>query len=93
MNLRAGGSFEEVDRQAALTFAAAAAAGTCVGWCMPVIMFLPSIGSLREPSSSVGRPNIAGSGGAWPVISAVNGPRWLVTAMKCAIPAPQPLRW
>jgi hypothetical protein len=38
-------------------------------------------------------PNIAGSGAGWPATSALNGPWWLVTAMKCAIPAPQPPRW
>ena len=45
------------------------------------------------PSSSVGIPNIAGSGPGWAANSVVIGPLWLTTAMKCAIAAPQPLRW
>ena len=45
------------------------------------------------PSSSVGIPNIAGSGAGWLAKSAGNGPSWLTMAMKWAMPAPKPLRW
>ena len=57
------------------------------------MMFWASITSVRVPSSSVGMPNIAGSGAGWATTSSVNGPRWPVMAMKCAIPAPKPPAW
>ena len=50
----------------------------------------PRSASVRDPSSSVGRPNIVGSGAGCCAQSAGNSPRWLTTAMKWAIPAPHP---
>ena len=58
--------------------------------CVELTMFCPSSASVRVPSSSVGIPNIAGSGPGWAANSAVIGPVWLTIAMKCAIPAPKP---
>ncbi len=53
----------------------------------------PRSGSSREPSSSVGSPNVAGSGAGRSSQSAGISPLWLVSAMNFAIPAPIPLRW
>ena len=47
-------------------------------------------GSSREPSSSVGIPNAAGSGAGWAKYSSVNSPCHDVIAMKAAMPAPDP---
>ncbi len=54
-----------------------------------VTMFWASIGSVRVPSSSVGMPNMRGiRRGLARASAAVNGPWWLTTAMKWAMPGP-----
>src|SRR5207237_4146955 len=50
-----------------------------------------SSGSSREPSSSAGIPNAAGSGAGWAKYSSVNSPRHDVIAMNAAMPADRPL--
>ena len=47
-------------------------------------------GSPRDPSSSAGMPNWAGSGGGWAAYSSVNSPCHDDMAMKAAMPAPEP---
>jgi hypothetical protein len=61
--------------------------------CVHDTMFWASRTSSREPSSSVGSPNIAGSGAGRSRYSAPIGPWWVTIAMNFAIPAPIPLRW
>jgi hypothetical protein len=52
-----------------------------------------SNGSLRVPSSSIGMPNIAGSGAGRAKYSSVKSPCHEVIAMTAAIPAPVPFAW
>ena len=49
-----------------------------------------SNGSSREPSSSVGMPNIAGSGSGCAANSSVSSPCQAPSATNAAIPAPKP---
>ncbi len=49
-----------------------------------------SSGSSRDPSSSVGIPNAAGSGAGCAKYASVNSPSQEVMATKAAIPAPTP---
>jgi hypothetical protein len=56
-------------------------------------MFWPTSASLRRPSSSAGRPNIAGSGLNASAKSAGIGPWWPTSAMNFAIAGPKPSLW
>lgn len=69
---------------------AAVSAATSGRWCTTASARSERRGSSREPSSSVGRPNVAGSAGGRARYSSVISPSSEVIAMKAAMPAPKP---